>query len=98
MSNEWNWPCLICGKPVEIDNPGDDDMGLLPNVVGGTINIDFGYPSRFDDLNIPSREHVTRQAAICDDCFDKKKDLTRRVAILRKETCSFEVISENDGR
>jgi hypothetical protein len=85
--------CLVCEKEVEFDSHGDDGKGVLPNPVGGTIDIDFGYPSRFDDINIYPREPVIHQAIICDDCYEKKQHLTRPV--VKRQYWSWEILPQN---
>jgi transcription initiation factor IIE alpha subunit len=75
--------CLICEKDITPDDSrehGDDTTATLPNLEGGTISIDFGYGSRFDDMNgFVHGQEVEHQAYICDDCYEKKMHLTRAV-------------------
>lgn len=75
----WLWKCLVCEKNLTSSAGyiGDDSQACFPNIEGGTINIDFGYGSRFDDVNLDAR--VQHQACICDDCYEKKMGLTRPV-------------------
>jgi len=77
----WLWKCLVCEKDLTpvADYPGDDDQACLPNLEGGTIDIDFGYGSRFDDLNEIQQDRIRHQACICDDCFEARIGLTRPV-------------------
>ena len=78
------WRCLICKKEIPFDphGPGDDQEGLLPNLEGGTIEIHFGYGSKFDQLRemLSHRDYRT-QGAICDKCFTEKQYLTRKVEV-----------------
>jgi len=53
---------------------------MWPNIEGGTIAIDFGYGSRFDDMN-GFMGHTEHQTCICDDCYEQKKHLIRAVEI-----------------
>ena len=77
------WICLICEKDLTPDDPcarGNDEIATLPNLEGGTITIDFGYGSRFDDM-AGYRDCVEHQACICDDCYKEKMHLTRSIEI-----------------
>lgn len=80
----WHWKCLVCEKDLgaTADYPGDDDQACLPNIEGGTIDIDFGFHSRFDDVNLDVR--IQHQACICDDCYETKRELTRPVIVKHK--------------
>lgn len=92
----WLWKCLVCEKDLttDADYPGDDDKACLPNVEGGTININFGYGSRFDDCNgIIRLEEVQHQACICDDCYEAKMGLTRPVITTR--TRGWNILDSN---
>lgn len=85
---DFKWKCLICEKDMEID-PGCQgrlDPALWPNVDGGTLAIDFGYPSRYDDMNGGFAHEGSRewQGCICDDCFDKKRDVLRHVKVEKR--------------
>lgn len=80
--------CLVCEQEIEKDSgaSGDDEKGILPCIGGGTIEIHFGYFSRFDQLeaDMASSYNYQRgiiQAAICDNCFEKKQHLTRTVDV-----------------
>ena len=87
-TEKWIWKCFVCGKEMvsALSEMGDDEDGILPSFLdGGTIKIDFGYGSRYDNLCVPG----IWQSAICDDCFAIKKELTRRVLIHKHS--SFEV-------
>lgn len=86
MENEFTWKCIVCEKEVEIIYEEQQDLGILPNMEGGTIEFDFGYGSRFDTLNEPHRI----QGCICDNCFVNKKHLTRKVAIVH----SFRIVTD----
>jgi len=77
-----DWICLICEKSVKTDpgSTGSLKPACWPCVEGGTVEIHFGFCSRFDDMNgIVRRRGVTHQAVICDDCYEKKQRLTRSV-------------------
>lgn len=76
-----DWICLVCEKSVEVDPQATGSLkpACCPCVEGGTININFGWFSRFDDLNGIAGRHVIHQAVICDDCYEKKQHLTRPV-------------------
>lgn len=81
-SEEMEWKCLICEKPIEMGGyKGSMDPACWPSVVGGTISIDFGYPSKFDQMNGWHGDNEEVQACICDECFEKKQHLTRTVEI-----------------
>lgn len=77
----WLWKCLVCEKDLTptATYPVGDDQACLPNLEGGTIDIDFGYGGRFDDLNGIQQDRIQHQACICDDCYETKKGLTRPV-------------------
>ncbi len=77
----WQWKCLICEKQLETYDNGDDTIATWPNVTGGTIEIDFGYGSCFDDQNMLEEQRTQHQACICDNCYKKKQHLTRAVRI-----------------
>jgi len=92
MSN-FVWKCICCEKEIPFDtgSPGDDHEGLLPCLEGGTLDIHFGWFSKFDQLeDMMSHGEYIIQGAICDDCFEKKNRLTRKVE-LRKNTRFVEV-------
>lgn len=81
---KWKWQCLICEKEIQFDPgaPGDDHEGLLPCLEGGTLDIHFGWFSKFDQLeDMMSQEDIRIQGAICDDCFKDRESLTRRVEV-----------------
>ncbi len=86
--------CLICGKQVDMLSKSVDSKGYLPNPKGGTIEIDFGWGSRFDD----GGNGIVHQAVICDNCYEKatQKGLTRAVKI--EKTSKFSVLPENYSR
>ena len=77
----WLWKCIVCEKDLTATAgyEGQDDRACLPNLEGGTIDIDFGHGSRFDDLNGIQQSRIRHQACICDDCYEKKIKLTRPV-------------------
>lgn len=89
----WLWKCLVCEKDLgaTADYPGDDDQACLPNIEGGTINIDFGFHSRFDDVNLDVR--IQHQACICDDCYKAKMALTRPVIVTHSK--SWRILDSN---
>ena len=83
----WLWKCIVCEKDLtkNVCYSGDDNKASLPSLEGGTININFGYGSRFDDCNgIIRPEVVQHQACICDDCYEAKMKLTRPVITTQK--------------
>jgi len=88
-NEKWVWRCIVCEKEVKTDHPGDDSQALWPNLEGGTVKIDFGYGSRFDDMNF-HRPHVTHQACVCDDCYEVKRHLTR--AVVKKTTSRWQIL------
>ena len=77
----WLWICLVCERKMTsaVDYEGNDERACLPNFEGGTIDIDFGFGSRFDDLNGIQQNRIQHQACICDDCYEAKMHLTRPV-------------------
>jgi len=78
----WTWKCLICGEEMQVIFEACDEKGLLPNFTnGGTVNIDFGYGSQFDNLMLPG----TWQSAIHDECFNKIRERSRRVLTFNKK-------------
>lgn len=84
--NNFIWKCIVCAKEIPFDpnGPGDDDQGLFPNLEGGTLDIHFGYGSKFDQLEDMMSHHDYRiQGAICDECFKTKCCLTRKVEARR---------------
>jgi len=87
------WKCIICEKDMPIEKDFQcDDRRLLPNIEGGTAILHFGYPSRFDQLeSMIANSHETCIIAICDDCFDKKCSLAKRILI--KESTEY-IINE----
>jgi len=88
-NGKWVWRCIVCEKEVGIDHPGDDSIARWPNLEGGTVEIDFGYSSRFDDMNFCG-PYVTHQACVCDDCYEIKRHLTR--AVTKKTTSQWQVL------
>lgn len=82
--NKFKWHCICCEKEIPFDPgaPGDDHEGLLPCLEGGTLDIHFGWFSKFDQLeDMMSQEDIRIQGAICDDCFKDRESLTRRVEV-----------------
>ena len=94
----WLWKCLVCEKDLtpDADWSGDDDQGSLPNLEGGTIDINFGYGSRFDDVNVSRR--IQHQACICDDCYEKKMGLTRAVMVTHTQRWDILVLGYRDQK
>jgi hypothetical protein len=90
MGEAWTWQCIVCGKGMgDPDIAGDDGKAQWPTVEGGTMSIDFGYGSRFDDMNLDGR-CVEHQACICDDCFEAKRHLTR--AVVTRRSAAWEIL------
>jgi len=89
-NENWTWRCLVCEKEVETVHPGDDSRATRPNLAGGSIDIGFGYGSRFDDMNFHG-PYVTHQACVCDDCYEAKRHLTR--AVVKKTTSRWQLLS-----
>ncbi len=82
------WYCIVCEKPMKIiGNEGSADPATWPNVEGGTISIDFGYGSIYDQMNM--EEHREVQTCICDECFKQKRNLTREVTV--KKVTKWEI-------
>lgn len=82
--NKFNWLCLCCEKEIPFDpnGPGNDEEGILPNLEGGTLEIHFGFGSKFDQLeDMLSHRDYRIQSSICDSCFQKKQHLTRKVEV-----------------
>lgn len=85
MSN-FKWKCLICEKEVELLYEETEEYfkkGLFPNIKGGTICINFGYGSDFDQM-ANFQKDMEWQTCICDECFENKKSLCRLVKITKK--------------
>ena len=78
------------GTPGAAGDAGDDSQALWPVVEGGTASIDFGYGSRFDDMNLDGRRCVEHQACICDDCYEAKRHLTR--AVVTRRSAAWEIL------
>ena len=81
----WEWRCLICEREMSVV-PGmdsDDDSGTWPCINGGTIRINFGYGSKFDN-SIMENACIEHQACICDTCYEKRiqSGLVRAVRIM----------------
>jgi len=77
--DEWINKCIVCERILEDIMPGADHRNRSSCIEGGTFEIDFGYGSRFDDMNFD--DVIRHQACICDDCYEKKQHLTRPVRI-----------------
>jgi len=69
---------------------GDDSRALWPAVEGGNVSIDFGYGSRFDDMNLYGGRCVEHQACICDGCYEAKRHLTR--AVVTHRSAAWEIL------
>ena len=93
----YKWHCVICEKEMKIDNPGSLDPATWPNIEGGTFSISFGWPSSYDDMDFCDcyNNHKEWQGCICDEYFEVKKHLMRRVKETRLEN-KWEIISEKD--
>jgi hypothetical protein len=83
-NNKFVWKCICCEKEIAFDNLGDDETGTLPSLAGGTMNIHFGWFSKFDHLPqyLDTYADLKIQAAICDQCFEKKQHITRKVEVI----------------
>jgi hypothetical protein len=84
-NKKWKWICICCEKevPIYIDGyPGNDEEGISPNLEGGTVEIHFGFGSKFDQIeDMMSRRDIRIQACVCDKCFTKKINLTRKIEV-----------------
>jgi GT2 family glycosyltransferase len=90
----WNsdWFCIVCDKPLinhclcKDDDDKYDNSGFFPNIEGGTARITFGYGSKNDQIDC-FIEHQRKEyiACICDDCFDNKKSLIKKVLVFDKK-------------
>lgn len=87
--------CLVCEEEVEPTGKCKDDYleNHHPNIYGGTIDIDFGYGSKFDDMNGYQGRSIVHQAIICDDCYEKKQHLTR--PIVKHHHVKWEILPKN---
>jgi hypothetical protein len=85
INKKWKWICICCEKEIPIYTDGyagNDEEGVLPNLEGGTIEIHFGFGSKFDQLeDMLSRQDYRIQGSICDSCFQEKQNLTRKVEV-----------------
>ena len=79
------WHCIVCEKIMIPEHEGGLDPACWPNIEGGTMAIDFGYGSKYDDNNGYQGCCFEWQSCICDECFDKKKHLCRHVEIIDKK-------------
>ena len=71
------WMCIVCEKELEVlsaPSPPINEKATFPNIEGGTIEIHFGFGSIYDGIN-----SVKHHSCICDNCWGKKKHLTRAV-------------------
>ncbi len=68
--------CIVCEKDLP---PFDNDMP--ENIEGGTMDIDFGYGSKYDTNNSCCGNEFYFHVAICDGCFEKKKHLGSWVSL-----------------
>ena len=66
-----------------------DKRAVFPNIAGGIIEIHFGYGSIYDE----GIHHIKHHSCICDDCWKKKKHLTR--AVREKSYITWEEMSTN---
>lgn len=93
-----NYPnqCLVCQKDVSLKvaiNDGNDEHCLAPNIEGGDITIVFHYGSKFDMVeNCSLGRDVKIQAVICDQCFEERQCLTRKVETI--ESRKWEVVKQ----
>jgi len=68
------------------DDEEYDNSGVHPNIEGGTAEISFGYGSRNDQIeNLLECANYKYIACLCDDCFDEKRKLIKKVYILEKK-------------
>ncbi|KKM97969.1 hypothetical protein LCGC14_1162680 [marine sediment metagenome] len=78
LQEDMVWKCIVCEQTLEPEYKGSIYSARWPNIEGGTISIDFGYGSKFDQMNgFGAKKEV--QSCICDKCFEQKKHLTREV-------------------
>ena len=92
----WKFRCIVCEQEIRnCGSDGSDKPASLPNIEGGTIDIDFGFGSEFDTCNGWGNRHVVCQTAICDGCMKKKRHLVRWVT--PKKTTEWEVLDPDQG-
>ncbi len=91
----WKFRCIVCEQEIPNCHEGSDEPASLPNIEGGTIDIDFGFGSVFDTGFHLGRPPIRCQTAICDGCMEKKKHLARWV--MAHQTTKWEVIDPNEG-
>lgn len=77
--SDWIWRCLVCGKEMVIEYPGDDSRATWPNVNGATATLHFGYGSEHDQL----LDRTEFQACVCDSCYAQHRDRVRPVETIR---------------
>ena len=73
------WICIVCEKELFDINkiPLPLERALFPNLEGGTMEINFGYGSEFDD----GMNSIVHHSCICDECWKKKRHLTRAIVV-----------------
>ena len=94
--DDYRWHCLICEKEMQIasgDHPGSLNPATWPNIEGGTFSLDFGWPSKHDDLNFHDSKEW--QGCICDECFPTQKHLMRHVRV-KKLGSKWTILNEED--
>ncbi len=102
MKMDYPSKCLVCQEEVECLYEGDDDHGCAPNIVGGHIEIRFGYGSQFDSLpesidgGLQKVKKILYQAIICDECFKDSKYIIRKIEVKQKRNISWKVLDSKD--
>ena len=77
------WRCICCETEMQ-DDSGKDDIACWPDIAGGTMSIDCGWKSKFDQGNgVAHRPDRFYQACICDKCLEEKKDFVRHVEVIQ---------------
>jgi len=84
MEDDFKWKCIICEQNVKVIFDGNMEKGYFPNIEGGNISIKFEYGSKHDMFLLQSTGDLKYQMCICDNCFDKKKHLSRLIRVIRK--------------
>ncbi len=74
--------CIVCEKDIHLTDVFKDPPP--DNIKGGTMDIDFGFGSKFDTGNGFSGRSFHFSAAICDECFEKKKHLGNWISLERR--------------
>ena len=79
--DDFKFICICCEKAIELCWPNDPIDTIFPNLNdGGFIDIHCGYGSRYDMLPFMIDEYdPALQCAICDNCIQNKKKLTRMI-------------------